>query len=365
MMVIVAMVGVIGMAGTAEAVSYVFNNGIAGAAWSTGTNWTPNNPAGLPDIQGGNDYTVNPGFSPTLAAGQVNMGSAGAGTATLNINNTSGADTLTLSGLFGYGGANAQITQTGGTFNVGSANGMGWGFSPAGHTSTYNMSGSGSVLNNVGFLYLGRDAGATANFIQTDGTTIWGNGADYFSVACGFADDAGTALYEISGGSMTVNATTAQIWIGTRWTAAGDGGAGTFKVVGTGPSAITWTGNANLDGQGSAKGELAFTMDASGVTPIALNGALNLNNLPLLTLDFSALPGGVGNIPLVNTTGGITGAFLVNPLGDDPASRGYTLSYTGGNVVLVGTSTGGGVIPEPAGLGLIGLALLAVRKRRS
>ncbi|MFH1730039.1 MAG: hypothetical protein ABIF82_00130, partial [Planctomycetota bacterium] len=96
MMVIVAMVGLIGMAGVAEAVVYDFN-GSGGTNWGTGTNWTPDASASdLPDIGGGDTFTVG-GAQSTTHASYFSVGGATLGSATLDIN-TSG--TLQWQGVF-------------------------------------------------------------------------------------------------------------------------------------------------------------------------------------------------------------------------------------------------------------------------
>ena len=356
-MMIVAMVAVIAMAGSAEAVVSNWSGIGDGSTWTLATNWDSGAPT--PDIAGGNTFNVGGAASPT--GGLVQMNLTGTGLAALNITTSR---TLTLAGLFVYANPNPNhsvVTQTSGTLN----NSFGFrfgGYSPTGSgTATYNM--NGGTLNHTGWTFFGRDANSTGSFIQTAGAATFGDGAgaDYFHIDSGVGD-VGTGLYEISGGSMTVNT---DVEIGIGYHGSADAGAGTFRVDGSvaggGPTAITWTGTANVGGGGTNQGELEFIMDASGVTPITLNGALNLISSPLLTLDMSGLGAGVGNILLVDTTGGTTGTF--NGLLEGAPVGTYTLTYVGGldgnDVVLQAAP-----IPEPAGLGLIGLALLAVRKRR-
>ena len=358
-LMIVAMVGVIAMAGTAEAVVSNWTGIGDGSTWTLAGNWDSGAPN--PNIAGGDTYNVGPTFSPSYLAGQVEVGTGGvAGTATLNINNTTG--TLTTGGFFLGRSFDTQVTQTSGTHNTGASNGIGMAFSGVGGLLAHYDIDGGS-LNNTGFTYIGTGAGDTGIVDQTDGTVVLGNGIapSYFNLS-GFGVDAGTSTYQISGGSLTINvANTEPIGIGY-FTA--DGGAGTFKVDGSvaggGPSAITWNGNTTVSGGGALKGALAYTMDASGVTPIDLNGILTLIDSPDLVLDMSGLGGPIGDIPLVNNDAAdaIVGTFNVTGLG-----LGYTLTYFGGDgndLVLVAPP-----IPEPAGLGLIGLALLAVRRKRS
>jgi len=66
-----------------------------------------------------------------------------------------------------------------------------------------------------------------------------------------------------------------------------------------------------------------------------------------------------------------TGTFTAQGIGGDVE---FTVDWDGGkysggtganDLVLTIVSSAGVVIPEPAGLGLMGLALLAIRKRRS
>ncbi|MFH1496607.1 MAG: hypothetical protein ABII82_02160 [Verrucomicrobiota bacterium] len=366
LMMIMAMVAVIALANSAMAAPHNFTNNTPGALWGTAGNWDVSPPT-LPDIAGGETCNVGGVTSPT-DAGVVQMNFTGTGLAALNIT-TSG--TLTLGGLFAYANPNPSVvTQTSGTLHVGTSLGFRFGgYSPTGSgTATYNM--NGGILQNDGWTFFGRDANNTGSFIQTAGAATFGNGGagDYFHIDSG-AGDVGTGLYEISGGSMTIN-TAGEIGIGYNASVDADAGAGTFRVDGSvaggGPTAITWTGTANVGGGGTNQGELEFIMDALGVTPITLNGALNLISSPLLTVDMSGLGPGVGNIPLILNDGGdaIVGTF--SGLAEGAPVGTYTLSYIGGDgndLVLVGSS--GAPVPEPAGLGLIGLALLAVRRRRS
>ena len=381
LMMIVAMVGVFGLAGSVQAVESNWTGGGDGSTWTLGTNW--DNGAPSPHINGGDTYNVLlAGASPSYA-GQAEVGNSGAGTATLNINTTG---TLTFDGLVVGRNAAGQVTQTTGTVNVSTSSAEnGLTMAVGGPVvSRYDMDG-GSLIND-GFFYSGYNANSTAIIEQTGGTVVLGDGVprpgtpdrgDFLILA---AHTDSTARYEISGGSLVVNTGTtaggstqgAAIYIGTGawpWSGgeANDGGAGTFKVVGSvaggGPTSVAWTTDTVfIRGTGTYKGELAFTMDSLGVTPIDLTGALSLLDSPLLTLDMSGLGGGVGNIPLVNNDGAdaIVGTF--SGLAEGAPVGGYTLTYIGGDgndLVLLAP------IPEPAGLGLIGLALLAVRRRRS
>lgn len=123
-------------------------------------------------------------------------------------------------------------------------------------------------------------------------------------------------------------------------------------------------------------------------------------NLPVLSADtwyrFSTVytKTGVSNEPIIDvkleslnqTTGAVTGTLVTGsldtgtlPAGDEPDTK-YFISglnpayknYTGDNKldnvlasIDVGISEPEPVVPEPAGLGLFGLALLAMRRRRS
>ena len=361
-MVIVAMIGVIAMAGTAMAANYNFAG--PGTAWGTDANWSAAPPGASNNVGGGDTFTVGGAFSPIQAgAPQIEVGStldgasAGAGTGALNVSTTG---TLSFGGgLFMGRDRDAQITQTSGTVAV-SGLGIGMGVGAGGEISRYDM--DGGTLTNALWTFVGENPD-TFTFDQTAGSVTLGDGsgADYFRMSP-YADPGGVSLYQISGGDMTINSGTNEIGIGYALGTT-DGGDATFKVIGTGPTAVTFNGNTQIGGGGTQKGKLAFTMDASGVTPIALTGTLTLIDSPDLVLDLGAL-GAVGDILLVNNDGAdaISGTF--NGLAEGaPVGSGYTLTYlgdTGNDLVLVAAP-----IPEPAGLGLIGLALLAVRRKRS
>jgi len=336
----------------ALAASFVFDNGAGNSDWDVAQNWNPETgfAAALPDIGAPDTFTVGDAFSPTQDAGsQVEVGFSGSGTATLNID-TSG--TLTFEGCFAGRNASAQITQNSGTWNVGSVNGMGWAFSAAGVLARYDM--NGGSLNNVGFTYLCSAAGASAVVVQTGGAVTEGDGSggDYFMMAP--SSDGAVASYQISGGSLTINSGTDDIGIGetvSAWGGPSDGGAATFEVVGTGPSAITWNGNTLIGGAGSGKGKLKYTMGDGGVTALDINGTVSLIDSPLLELDFTGYSGS-GDITLIDNdlADAISGTFSGAPEGTGygPGDR-FTLTYIGGDgndLVLVdgGVATPGAVI---------------------
>ena len=352
MMMIVAMVGVIAMAGTAEAQDYTFDGGPGGAGtdWDTGTNWDPDNPpGGLTSIT--DDLIVGGSFSPTKAAGGVYIGNGAPGSLTID---TTG--TLTLPGYVGVGSTHGgTMTLTNGTVDVGYGFNTGWG-------TTARVDIDGGELNVNSFFLSDDGNNNDATIEQTGGdVNLCINpavGHDYVTLGFGVGS---TCTWSISGGSFSI-LSGGKLYLGAHGAGVGNG-TGVFEVIGTGPTSITM---AILDAEplATCTGTLRFETDAGpgGVTPITVTSSVDVSDADLV-VDFSTPPG-PGDILLIDNqgVGPIGGTFTGLPEGAPVGA--YTLSYfggVGGNDLVLEVAP----VPEPAGLGLIGLALLAVRKRRS
>jgi len=347
LMMIMAMVAVIAMAGTAEAVSHDFNGGTT--AWDLGTNWTPNNPAGLPYAHGGVDLTVLTNQSTTTAS-WVEIGSGGGAGGTSLTVNTSGSLAFNAGLLFNRG-YDVQVTHTSGAIT---AAGLHMGRGTAGGT-TFRYDMDGGSLTSSSFLYMS-DENCPSVFDQTAGAVTLGDGdsSDYVALA---SSAPGNATWQISGGSFAHNGVGAYFVLGGN-SAPNAMGTALFEVIGTAPTSVSTNGNVLVYGLGTMK----FTMDASGVTPFTATGSVDVS-LGNLAIDMGAFAGS-GDILLIDSSSPITGPFSNAAEGAIYGS--HTLTYLGGldgnDLVLVKTVA---PIPEPAGLGLIGLALLAVRRKRS
>ena len=349
LMMIMAMVAVIGMAGAAEAIVHDFN-GSGGTEWNSGTNWTPNSPAGLPYADGGVDLTVLTNKSTTTAS-WVEIGSGPTpGGSSLTVN-TSGSLAFNAGLLFNRG-HDVQVTHTSGAITAKNLH-LGRG-EIGGTTFRYDM--DGGSLSSSDYTYMS-DEDCPSVFDQTAGAVTLGDGgsSDYVALA---SSAPGNATWQISGGSFAHNGVGANFVVGGNSAPLDVGSTALFEIIGTGPSSVSTNGNVLVYPLGTMK----FTMDASGVTPFTATGSVDVS-LGNLAIDMGAFAGS-GDILLIDSSNPITGPF--SNAAEGAIYGGYTLTYLGGldgnDVVLVKTVA---LIPEPAGLGLIGLALLAVRKRRS
>ncbi len=305
-----------------QAAPFDFDGGAGGAGtdWATDANWNPDGPnssGSWTDIA--DELTVGGAFSPAAPA-DVFIGSTGAGGLEIN---TSG--TATFNGHYATGWTHpGQITQSSGTVNVGPGKFMFMGIN-AGAQGRYDM--DGGILNVQGFLLMGDAGGAGGVFEQTGGEVnvgLGGNpGTDYIGLASA-ANSSGT--YSISGGSLS----------GNHWLSIGghpvnppnSGAVGLFEVIGTGPTSITV---ADLWVR-SGTGTLRFVMDATGVAPITATNTVNVSG-GHLEIDFTALPGEIGEILLIDNTGPspISGAFAGATQGTTYFGDIYALNYFGGD----------------------------------
>ena len=369
-LMIVAMVAVIGMAGTATA---ALDDGLwlypdppaatktwvggSGTAWETPANWSGGGLPGAADDVEISAATVD-------VSGYILVGyTSGNHCRSLVLNNATlpmggGSHGIAMQRPPGPGPA-ATVWQTGGSVT---AAGQGWGH--VGASSDYYQI-SGSFQGD--FIYMQQRS-------------------------------PGIALAQIMGGSFELtgpshNGLNCALMMSTE-----EGGAvGDFRVYGSasggGPTSAE-VESMQLGGPTYSGGQpkLVFGMDAGGVTPIQVTGDrqtyFEYTSIPLnsvcyvdgssqLDLDWSGLSGPIGDITLIEIVQSGSAYTNINgQFGNAPeattyepwgAGNGlYSLTYTGGDgnndLVLVEETP---PVPEPAGLGLIGLALLAVRKRRS
>ena len=266
-LMIVAMVAVIGMAGTAHAIYRTWDGGAGNGLWGSPLNWGPDGVPVAGDEAELIDGAVVSISSPAPSDSRLGMRHA-AGTSTLNIS----ADIEWDWGTVGGGDCTANVTQTAGT------------------------------------VFLSRYNDPSLDCFWMPGT------------------DTATGTYEIHDGKLQVY-----------------GGAFVGRAAATSSGALTIYG-------GVVQAE-RLTIDAYGVVNFgpATTGVMYVNTADKTEADILALIK-AGNIVALGGE-----AFAVTELvaGD----------YTGHTEVKLGA--GGGVVPEPAGLGLIGIALLAVRKRRN
>jgi len=269
MMVIAAMVAVIGMAGTAQAVWHPWTGGGSDGLWNTPTNW---NPAYVP-VAGDEAY---------LPGGTV-----------VSINNP-GAP------------IDSRLYMTDAT--------------PGGTTTLHIAADIEWDWATVGV------APGAANVFHTTGTVFSSRYNDPSLWCFGLSGAPGT--YEITGGKLQA--------YGEATIGAGAGSTGLLTLGG---------GVVQIE-------RLTFNADADSATidfPASSSGALYVTTADKDAAAMAALIA-AGNITYNGGAASLSFFDITEVLAGDYA--GYT------EVKL-------GVVPEPAGLGLIGLALLAVRRKRN
>jgi len=134
--------------------------------------------------------------------------------------------------------------------------------------------------------------------------------------------------------------------------------AGPTKNYGGTPNTIgIFALGANTTGDGTNDYSASVT-NAAGMTSVSLyfGNYENFDATPVVWLpgETHSYPGWSGTVTGVMNAGGTSLVITGDP--------GHVGTHIFAGTV---TATSGTVVPEPAGLGLIGLALLAVRKRRS
>lgn len=252
--------------------------------------------------------------------------------------------------------------------------------------------GTGATLKIVengdlaGFCWIrvGESSGGAGQVVQTGGRlmlrsygAVEGGTTEKGKIAIG--DGAGCtpgSTYTISGGTLTYKkvdegAADGQLIVGAR------GGEGTFVVIGTAP--VIDLKNLYIAGDGT-DGETATLkyVFGSGVSAIQLDGSAYIDQGSTTTANLvfeNVIAAPAADILLINATTTITGVFdfVTGDLnggsgleGDDVqlALNVYNLTYAGGtdgvDLVLEYLYT----IPEPATIALLGLGLIAIRRRK-
>jgi hypothetical protein len=321
----------------AMAASFTFDGGPGGSGtdWGTAVNWNPDTGFTGGDWQNiqGDDLTIDGSFSP-IANNYVQLGANNA-TASLTVD-TSGTvtfdgDTVTSWGNLTLGNQGVGLlTQKSGTIIVTNAFAVGYENGTNTGTNRYDM--DGGVLKcggwNISFHGIGHGSATSKGLVdQTAGSVTYGAGP---SSSVNIAGGGGLGVYQISGGSLTINSLTFGL---AGLTSQGTAGADArLEIIGTGPTSIATSASTDMyvwDG-----GTVKFTMGAGGVTPITAGGAVNLSGTTTdnLVLDFTGLTGS-GDITLIDKTSGgaISGAFANAPDGTTYESGRFELDYTGGD----------------------------------
>ncbi len=316
------------LAAPASAAAFSFDGGPGGAGtdWNTVANWDPDGPFTTSLALVDDDLSVGGSFS-TNSTTNVFIGDSPSGSLLVNTTGTLDFDVLLLVGENGTG----TVTQNNGAVNADV--GLLIAHLP-GSVGDYNMNG-GTFTSGNWLQLADRGAGTvtqTNGTVTINGWTVLGN-----------QNAAAFGTYTISGGEAnfvggadTNNSATFALGVGTGGVA---GAAGRFEVVGTGGT-INVSDQLRVDGDSFMK----WTMDATGVSPINVDGAVTLVSGATLELDFTALPGPIGNIPLINVGGVATasGNFANATEGTTYLGGQYTLTYAGGDgndIVLVDGGT--------------------------
>jgi hypothetical protein len=242
---------------------------------------------------------------------QVNVGPSGSAVGSLPgvgfVRIKSGA-TIDQTGLMIVGlntlGTGTVTLEDGGTHLLGTNLDVG----SAGN-GTYEM--LGGTLTAGGYLRMGAAATGIGTFKQSGGTvqanrTHLVNHGFYL----GFADGA-QGLYEISGGTLSVSASNQGVLNGAL--AAGGGGLGTFRVVGSAPTISIGT---HYDQRADAT--LDFVIGATGISPLGVGGNALLDGI--LSASFTSTPSVGQEFTIMNYGGTLTGTFATfDDLVDSPA----------------------------------------------
>ena len=256
--------------------------------------------------------------------------------------------TITMSGgstmAFGEdAGTTGTLAQSGGTFNAGALTGIFIGIDGAG---TYDLSGGTATLLN-GFTVGGLTgtAGGSGVVNQTGGVLITGDGVATSGVVVGGAAGTATGIYDLSGGTSTMNG---GLTVSANGTVTQSGGTmtitlgQTLKLLQAGgaynlTSGILQAGNNGTNGLVGTTGE--GTLNFRGGTLQVLTGstAVLTDNLDGTVINTSTLDTTQGGITLGGTLSGTGGFDIIGGNTVTFASPNGDITYTGATTVANGT----------------------------
>ena len=218
---------------------------------------------------------------------------------------------------------------------------------------------------NVGGLYHDSSNGGTGYFNQYGGTATFQyltEGAAYHmgkGFVIGQSGDGewlgvgGLGVYTISGGALSILDTA--VWIGAPDRQGyADGGTGTLKVVGTGPSSISINGGNVHLGHGS-QSKIVAAIDATGLTPIVVTNSASIDITAGSILQVDDLGAAAGTYTVMSWNPGVTtltdGGLVLS------APAGWSMNVGAGELTVT-------LVPEPATISLIVMGGLALLRRR-
>lgn len=268
---------------------------------------------------------------------QVNVGPGQPGFAGVGYLRIKSGATLEQSGLMNVGlnplGIGTITLEEGGTHIVGAnmivgSQGIG----------NYNM--LGGSLSTGTYLMMGNTATGKGTFKQSGGTLELKRNSTNHGLYLGFTAGA-TGLYEISGGTLSVAATNPGVLNGAN--AAGGGGLGTFRVVGSAPIITIGT---NYTQKADAKLDLVI---GAGISPLNLGGNAVLDGI--LSASFTATPTVGQQFTIMNYGGTQSGTFgsfdnlVDSPMG--PNSVQLSINYGTGSASSIVLTVDSLVTPHP------------------
>ena len=315
---------------------------------------------GLPGTKGnmnmtGGTHTTNGEFwvGNSGSGGVPSVGVAVVNGGTVTINNWLAVGREGAVGTLSIGGTGVVQHQTNGHITIGTgANG----------TGIVNVGGNGTLTTTANLIVAENNATAVGTVNQTGGTVRVGGNLE--------VQRNGTGTYALSGGTLSVNGII-------------DGVDGTFAFTGgeiTRPNAgvIVYNGNLTTGGMAAALGlDADKTFDVNGIFNVAAGNGFDLSGMVIPVADGD---GDIGFFPLgtvdsiVGTFGpGITGITGLNTNGATfiTEAQGEGGLYPAGSPVFWIQEAGGNVtlnynvaIPEPGTAALLGVASLAMLRRR-
>lgn len=315
---------------------------------------------GLPGTKGnlnmtGGTLTINgelwAGQAGSGGVPSVGVASVNGGTVTVNNWIAIGRDGSV--GTLSVGGTGVVQHQTSGHITIGTG---------AGGTGTVNVSGNGTLSTTANLIVAENNATAVGVVNQTGGTVRVGGNLEVQRV--------GTGTYALSGGTLEVNGVI-------------DGVDGTFAFTGgkisrSNPGVITYEGNLTTGGMAAVLDlDTDKTFDVNGIFNVAAGNGFELTGMVIPLPDGvddtgSFLLGTVDSIvgtfgPGITAVNGLTtngATFITEAQGEGglypPGSPVFWIQEASGNVTLNYNV----VIPEPGTAALLGVASLAVLRRR-